>query len=839
MSNYYSKRSAKVNIAHMLMSKGWKVYGYKEDKSDSMTDYYDPAYWEGIATKNGYILVVDNKTGYNSGKDITKYNPAGNLSLDDKEKIAKLEVMTESRGCTAGEEQQAKETIEKIKNKLQGKSAYVVIDKYPEYIGNPGRSIWHIEKDDKIYDKGNSLTKFADIPAWYMFDYEKMQYKKEYKYIYFRGVQEERSHPEDMQKNAIDFKNFIQRLENIAAGVNTMGDGTEETEQEGIEAEQNKGFEKITATEQKTVTKLVKVDRQTIQKDDILSFSYHGHLWQVVDVWQNSKGITCYTYEILGSEKRGYQRLKNAKRYYQPETRIIKDVIEGKVIIHTMQTVTETIEKEKWVKIEQTQKANNSTKETAQQQSASIDQAVFNHEFTVTADTDTRDNSPLWVVKIVDKLSREEYITVSEYFKTLKGYYSKFKHGFIFKYDPTNILQGETMQQQEEETTDTTQEEVDNLEDISTTAITELQLTFRTEAAQKANQAQKQAEEQAILEKINKNIESLQSKIDKLSGDYQTNTYKRMQEQAGRESKINSYDIDIKLLEHVKEKIADNQPITALEKGLTVAAFRDEIHGYYMAMFGRYPREIKFPVYDPQCPADGWYNKELPKRQKKLQRYGINNTKELITAVEEYKQIYDSVRSYINPIQQQIKKLTSEYKLRQKGDINFTPAEVVEEMIRLARIDNNSIVLEPSAGIGNIADKIKEVTENIDVCEQMYSFVELLKMKGYNIAGNDFLEYNRHNYYDAILMNPPFSNNQDITHLKHAYNLLKAGGTLVCITSPHWTFANDRTSQEFRQWIEQQEYFTTDLPSGTFEMTGVRSQIVVIEKQEEAMQQAV
>lgn len=57
MSNYYQKRDAKVNIAHALMDLGWKVYGYKKDESDSMTDYYSPANWDGIATKNGFVLV--------------------------------------------------------------------------------------------------------------------------------------------------------------------------------------------------------------------------------------------------------------------------------------------------------------------------------------------------------------------------------------------------------------------------------------------------------------------------------------------------------------------------------------------------------------------------------------------------------------------------------------------------------------------------------------------------------------------------------------------------------------------------------------------------------------
>jgi 16S rRNA G1207 methylase RsmC len=139
-------------------------------------------------------------------------------------------------------------------------------------------------------------------------------------------------------------------------------------------------------------------------------------------------------------------------------------------------------------------------------------------------------------------------------------------------------------------------------------------------------------------------------------------------------------------------------------------------------------------------------------------------------------------------------------------------------------------VLEPSAGIGNIADKVREVTKDIDVIELMSSFREILNLKGYNLIGSDFMEYDIDRRYDAVIMNPPFSNNKDIEHLKHAYGFVKAGGVLVSITSPHWTFAGDKKSKEFREWIETQNYFSEPLESGTFEATGVRSEIVVIHK---------
>ena len=159
-------------------------------------------------------------------------------------------------------------------------------------------------------------------------------------------------------------------------------------------------------------------------------------------------------------------------------------------------------------------------------------------------------------------------------------------------------------------------------------------------------------------------------------------------------------------------------------------------------------------------------------------------------------------------------------------------------MIELADISNNSRVLEPSAGIGNIADQIKKFTPNVDVCEKMYSYSELLTLKGFNVVGSDFLQYNNINYYDCIIANPPFSAEQE--HIKHAYDLLKVGGKLIAITSPHWTFANDKSSKEFRQWFENLNgEIVKELESGTFEMTQVKSNIIVINKDAETMQKAV
>lgn len=464
MSNYYSKRDAKVRIAQELMARGWEIKGYKEDQSDSMTDYYSPANWSGIATKNGFILVIDNSYDAES-KEITKYNPKGNLSFDDREKIKTLE-STLGKWATTGEEENAKNLIEKIQSKTMNESTYEVVGMTLAHLGNPKGSKWHIEKDGKIYDKGTGITKYSDMPSEWEYDINKMEYKEGYKYwgSYGNEPRKEKEISDDLRKVINDFKALILRFERVINSMNSCGDGTKETEQKAQEQQVKAGYEKATVTETKTHLKMIPVNRNYIMVGDYITVAHYGCFWKVVSSHMQKgtwKGVkmekNAFTYEQVGKESRGYQALKNASRYYDYEDRMLIDVEKGNTKVFELKEVTESIEVEKWVKIDKTKKSYNTTKKTepGEKQEQSIvteSNETINHEFTITADTDTRDNSSLWVVKIVDKLSTDEYKKVAEQFKALKGYYSKFKHGFIFKYDPTEVLKGEPKQTAEEVT---------------------------------------------------------------------------------------------------------------------------------------------------------------------------------------------------------------------------------------------------------------------------------------------------------------------------------------------------------------------------------------------------
>jgi len=166
-----------------------------------------------------------------------------------------------------------------------------------------------------------------------------------------------------------------------------------------------------------------------------------------------------------------------------------------------------------------------------------------------------------------------------------------------------------------------------------------------------------------------------------------------------------------------------------------------------------------------------------------------------------------------------------------------TPAAVVDVMLRRAQIEDGMVILEPSAGNGNIADAIQRdhgyPVTFIHVFEINSRLREILSLKGYPVIGDDFTApRTMAQIYDRVIMNPPFENGQDMEHVRKAYSLLNEGGILVSIMAPSFEYRNDRKSTEFRAWLESVNATWENLPDGSFKQsgTGVATRLLVIEK---------
>mgnify|MGYP003394245495 CR=1 FL=1 len=168
-----------------------------------------------------------------------------------------------------------------------------------------------------------------------------------------------------------------------------------------------------------------------------------------------------------------------------------------------------------------------------------------------------------------------------------------------------------------------------------------------------------------------------------------------------------------------------------------------------------------------------------------------------------------------------------------------TPAPVAERLLDVAHIAPGMSVLEPSAGTGTLADAIRCrcPTATVSVIEWQHSLVEVLQLKGYEVLSRDFLTFPSPEQmparFDRLVMNPPFEQEQDIAHVRHATSLLRPGGRVVAIVSEGAFVRQSRTAQAFCQWLAEQSSVTEAVPAGAFAQTGrptaVRCRIVVIE----------
>jgi len=161
MTNYYDKQSAKVALMHVLENNGWTIFGYTPDASDAMTDYWSPARWDGVATKNGFVLLVDQYSTSNSGREVRSYNYNANGKANNYDKIKKLEATMNDEASSKNEKEVASKKIEKLKEIQE--TSFTVEYAFPTFSHKtPKMSMWHIEKDGEILAKGNGLISAYD-----------------------------------------------------------------------------------------------------------------------------------------------------------------------------------------------------------------------------------------------------------------------------------------------------------------------------------------------------------------------------------------------------------------------------------------------------------------------------------------------------------------------------------------------------------------------------------------------------------------------------------------------------------------------------------------------------
>lgn len=135
-------------------------------------------------------------------------------------------------------------------------------------------------------------------------------------------------------------------------------------------------------------------------------------------------------------------------------------------------------------------------------------------------------------------------------------------------------------------------------------------------------------------------------------------------------------------------------------------------------------------------------------------------------------------------------------------DFYPTPADVIERMMEGEPVAGK-VVLEPSAGKGNIVDWLqKHGAAQVLACENDSNLRAILREKCEVIA-DDFLSLSSEDvaHVDLFVMNPPFS--RDMKHIMHAWAIAPAGCSIIALcNSTHLDkgFA-DSEEMKFRELI--------------------------------------
>jgi predicted RNA methylase len=205
----------------------------------------------------------------------------------------------------------------------------------------------------------------------------------------------------------------------------------------------------------------------------------------------------------------------------------------------------------------------------------------------------------------------------------------------------------------------------------------------------------------------------------------------------------------------------------------------------------------------------------------------------------------------------------------------FTPAALADKLVKLADVQVDHTVLEPSAGRGAIVDALVRVTnarylECVAIELDPANYKALLDSGSDYIFKGDFLLLSTAPAvcskrgvctwnlppetpasFDRIVMNPPFRRGADIEHVLHAWKFLKPGGRLVSVMSEHVHFGSDKRSAEFRAFaakysvklpydstlqplLTRERAWFYSLPAGSFASSGtqVNTVVLVLEKPE-------
>lgn len=322
-----------------------------------------------------------------------------------------------------------------------------------------------------------------------------------------------------------------------------------------------------------------------------------------------------------------------------------------------------------------------------------------------------------------------------------------------------------------------------------------------------------------LSDSLSKKAEAVKEQAEKINTDVSGNwTYRRQRFADSAQRKRDNLFKIANILNCLSEQWQNN----TISKDLKPIKSKSDID---LILTGCYPSP-------PDPGFSNWYAKEYPERKKKVDSLGIRNKEHFAEIKEKLNNIGKVELTEDERKAKEEKELLKKIHASNIPGFFPTPDVLIDKMIELSGIDENNPVkniLEPSAGIGSICDKVNNLCERLECCEQDYTLSSFLHVRGYNVVSNDIYDITgRKNYYDAIFMNPPFENKEDLKHIMYCYDLLNDTGVLVSIIS------SGAIKHGFNEWLEDKTHEIINIENGAFKnafnSTGVGVKIIIINK---------
>lgn len=188
----------------------------------------------------------------------------------------------------------------------------------------------------------------------------------------------------------------------------------------------------------------------------------------------------------------------------------------------------------------------------------------------------------------------------------------------------------------------------------------------------------------------------------------------------------------------------------------------------------------------------------------RLVQFGIKSKDEAIATVELLASLCSG-----NPAPEIDRSVEKANELRRRAiytkvpDFFPTPPELIDRMLEFANVQPHHRCLDPEGGAGDICLAVRALgVSAIDCFEINLDLHQALTLLGFQPHGRDFLAATPRPIYDRVLMNPPFSGDAYIDHVRAAYNWLAPGGELVAVLPNGYCGSRITKRREFTDWLD-------------------------------------